>query len=270
MTGVLDEATPVRPAPGSDYGDSKTQAERVVARAASQGLSTVVLRPARVFGPFARTFIMRPIQAIAQKRFRWIGSPDVPCDMVYVDNVVEAILRSLVAPHDKAGGESFGVGDGLDTTWREFYQYFASGLDLGLDSVPIGSPQRAARKAWLQSLLLAPVNYVRGLRAVLGSSEFKALGRRILQTDGVGTLPRWALEHVPGLERAARRLVKADGSLPVYRRQEPAAVDVVEMGSGGARVSIEKARRLLGYQPVVARDQALELTLNWIQNARLV
>jgi len=105
---------------------------------------------------------------------------------------------------------------------------------------------------------------------VCTSREFKALGSRVLQTEGVGTLPRWTLERVPALERLARKLVKADDSLPVHRRQPAAPADVVEMGSGGALVSIDKACRLLGYQPPVPRDLAVELTLQWINHARLV
>ena len=80
-----------------------------------------------------------------------------------------------------------------------------------------------------------------------------------------------ALERFPALERGVRRLIRADDSLPVFRRQEPALMgDFVEMGSGGALVSNAKAVRLLGYHPVVSNDAALALTLEWIKHARLV
>jgi hypothetical protein len=110
---------------------------------------------------------------------------------------------------------------------------------------------------------------VSGVGTVLRSSEFKALGRRILQTDPIGTLPRWSMQQFPALERGVRRLVKADGSLPVYHRAEKRPEDVVHMGSGGALISIEKAQRVLGYAPVVDRQQAMDLTLAWIRHARL-
>jgi nucleoside-diphosphate-sugar epimerase len=92
----------------------------------------------------------------------------------------------------------------------------------------------------------------------------------VLQTDPVGTLPRNSLERFPSLERGLRRIVKADESLPVYRPEAMSPSDVVEMGSGGAMLSIEKARSALEYKPRVPRPEALQRTLEWIRHARLV
>ncbi|MFN0313865.1 MAG: hypothetical protein ACKVQA_02335, partial [Burkholderiales bacterium] len=159
------------------------------------------------------------------------------------------------------------VSDGDDLTWRQFYQHLADGSGLKLDA-PMFRRQEAnghASAAWWN-----PGAWVRAGKTVMKSAEFKSLGRRVLNTDPVGTLPRWGLEAFPSLEQAARRLVGADGSLPVYRREAAAAEDWVEMGSGGAVVSIAKARRLLGFDPPIKRDRALELTIDWIKHARLV
>jgi hypothetical protein len=108
-----------------------------------------------------------------------------------------------------------------------------------------------------------------GLKAIVTSPEFKRLGRRVLDTRPIGTLPGWALEHVPGAERFARRMVGADDSLPVYKREAATPQDIVEMGSGGALVSIEKLRRVLAFEPV-PRQRALDLTLGWVKHARIV
>ena len=37
-----------------------------------------------------------------------------------------------------------------------------------------------------------------------------------------------------------------------------------------AKVSTAKAHRLLGYEPAVPQDRAMELTLQWLRAARLV
>ena len=267
MTGTIDETTQVLPIKGSEYGESKQQAEQAIQQVVARGLSAIILRPARVYGPFSRIFINRPIEAISQGRFRWLGNPDVPADMVYVDNVVDAIVRSLAAPEDAARGDVFTISDGDDLTWRELYQFFADGLGIPLDAPIYHRPPAVSgfASAWWN-----PLAWARAAKTVITSSEFKSLGRRVLQTNPVGTLPRWALARFPSLERLARRVVGADGSLPVYRRQPERVSEWVEMGSGGALVSIAKARRLLGYDPPVKRERALELTLDWIKHARLV
>jgi predicted dehydrogenase/nucleoside-diphosphate-sugar epimerase len=267
LVGLLDERMPARPASGSVYGQSKAAAERALFRLAGQGLPAVVLRPARVFGPFSRIFVTRPIQAIADGRFRWLGSPDVPCDMVYVDNVVEAILCSLRAPADAVAGEAFNVSDGHDMTWRQFYEFFTDRLRLDLAQVPV-RPGREGCGGRVRSWI-SPVSWLRAAGQIVTSPEFKSLGRRVLQTDPVGTLPRWALRRFPRLQRGVRRLVGADESLPVHRPSAAAAGHVVEMGSAGATLSIDKAQRLMRYAAPVARDEALRLTLEWVEHARL-
>jgi predicted dehydrogenase/nucleoside-diphosphate-sugar epimerase len=270
LTGTIDETMPPRPTRGGEYGESKLAAEIALQKLAARGLAAVIFRPARVFGPFSRIFINRPIPAIAAGQFRWLGSPDVPCDMVYVDNVVEAIVRALEAPEEKVKGEVFNISDGDPMTWREFYGEFARALRLDLERAPVADPARQRRPGLARRIIGFPLACLRGWKTVLTSPEFKSLGRRILQTDPIGTLPRVMIARFPSLERGLRRLVKADSGPAIYRREPKTAAGFVEMGSGGALISIDKARRVLGYEPVVSRTRAIELTLDWIKYARLV
>jgi predicted dehydrogenase/nucleoside-diphosphate-sugar epimerase len=267
LRGLIDESLPPAPIRGSEYGESKLAAERVVAEAARKGLEAVMLRPARVYGPFSRIFIQRPIPAMARGTLRWLGDPDVPADMVYVDNVVAAIVAALNAPTEAARGEVYNVGEESPITWREFYGYFAErfGLKLPSESVDRSAARKDRTTAWYN-----PLAWLRAVRQVVTSPEFKGLGRRVLATPPLGSLPRWAFETFPACERLARRVVGADSSLPVYRRQAAAASEWVEMGSGGALISIGKARRMLGYDPPVSLERGLELTAQWVDYARLV
>jgi nucleoside-diphosphate-sugar epimerase len=270
MTGTLDESMPLRPARGSDYGETKTAAEAVIRKLAARGLNACIFRPARVFGPFSRIFIMNPLTAMSARGFHWLGAPDVPCDMVYVDNLVAAVLLALEAPAERMRGEDFNISDGERATWREFYEYFADELGLDLSDVPVDAPRREGRKGLVRQAAGWPLDCVRGVKQVVTSKEFKSLGRRVLDTEAIGTLPRWALGRFPSIERGVRKLVRAEESLPVHRREGAARECLCHMGSGGALVSIEKARRLLGYEPVMSRAEAMRLTLEWVRHARLV
>ncbi len=67
-----------------------------------------------------------------------------------------------------------------------------------------------------------------------------------------------------------RKIVKADDSLPVYHRDSAGGECLCHMGSGGALVSIDKARKLLGFEPPISRDQSLQITLDWVNHANLI
>jgi len=262
MTGAIDETTPVKPASGSEYGESKAAAERAVQELVRRGLPGVIFRPARVFGPFSRIFIERPLAAIAEGRFRWIGDPHVPADMVYVDSVVHAIGLALEADTDKVSGEVFAMGDADPITWYNFYDYFAKAMSVDLATVAAITGS-ATERAHRQGL-------VGGIRSIVKSPEFKRFGRKVLDTDPIGTLPRRTLERVPATERFLRRVVGADDALPVYRREARAPGEIVVMGSGGALVSIDKLRRVLRFEAPVPFARACELTLQWARHSRLI
>lgn len=270
LTGIIDESMPAKPNVGSVYGKSKADAEAAVLKLAAGGLPAVVFRPARVFGPFSRIFITRPLPAIRDGRFEWLGNPDIPCDMTYVDNVVEAFLAALFVEPAKVAGEVFNISDGDASTWRDFYGYFTDRLNLSLADVPVQSPRSTAATSALRSVVSFPGAVAREMRQIVTSREFKAFGNRVLQTDSVGALPRKALQWFPGLERGVRSLIKADGSLPIYRRETSPPGETVRMGSAGALLNIDKLRDRLGFTPPVSRDEALELTLDWVRYARIV
>jgi nucleoside-diphosphate-sugar epimerase len=190
--------------------------------------------------------------------------------MVYVDNVAESLLAALFADEDRVSGEAFNIGSGDKLTWREFYAFFARGLGLDLAKTPRSGPGASRNESALASMLSFPGNLVRGVGDVVSSKEFKSLGRRVLWTDPIGTMPRKALERLPWLERGVRRLIKADGSLPIYEPEMPAHGEVVQMGSAGGVLSIEKLRERLGFVPPVQQEGGLQLTLEWVRHANLV
>jgi predicted dehydrogenase/nucleoside-diphosphate-sugar epimerase len=267
VPGVLDETAPVRPTRRDDYSESKAKAERVIQKAARAGLSALVLRPGNVYGPFSRTFSIRPIQYLKKGRLELVGSADTPSNTVYVDNLVHAVVRALEAPAELADGQAFTISDGDGMTWGEFYGYFARELGAELRTAPA---DEAPRRSWWPGWgpLAWPGAWFRGLKAVLTSAEFRALGKRVLRTDPIGRLPRWLLERCPWLDRGLRRLVGTEATV-IYRRPAPAVEDVMRVRPRTGLICIAKARRLLGYEPPVPRERALELTAKWIRHARL-
>jgi predicted dehydrogenase/nucleoside-diphosphate-sugar epimerase len=265
VQGVMDENTPVAPTSGDDYSQSKAAAEAAARTATRAGLPVVILRPGNVYGPFSKTFSVRPIQYLAKGQLVLAGSEETPSNTVYVDNLVHAIVRGLEAPADQVCGQVFTISDGDELTWGEFYGYFAREIGATLRTCPleedVGRHHGAGPLGWVGSWWRASADMLR-------SPEFRALGKRVLNGHPLGKLPRWMLERFPWLDRRVRRLVGTEGVL-VYRRPAASEADVMKVRPRTGLIRIDKARQGLGYRPPVSRSEALSLTLGWIREARL-
>jgi nucleoside-diphosphate-sugar epimerase len=116
-------ATPFR----NWYAQTKLEAEAEVRHAASaHPLEVVILRPATVYGPGSVEVVGEIAKAIRKRNMLLIGGGRAVAGLVYVDNVVDAVMLAL--HHAAAPGQAFNVTDGLPTTWREFTDGLAEGL----------------------------------------------------------------------------------------------------------------------------------------------
>src|SRR5262249_33609705 len=120
---VIEETVPLEPSRDDSYGQNKLAAERALAEVGRRGLRTIVLRPTRIYGPFSKTFTERPLKALADGRLVIGGDATVPANMVYVDNVVEAIACALEAP-DELAGSAYLITDSDQRSLQDFYNYF--------------------------------------------------------------------------------------------------------------------------------------------------
>jgi len=113
----LDETAQVNPQ--TAYAECKVLVERDVGRMADADFSPVFLRNATAYGPSPRMrfdVVINDLSALAwtTKRIAMIsdGSPWRP--VVHVQDICEAIYRSLVAPEEAVRGKIFNVGQNSD------------------------------------------------------------------------------------------------------------------------------------------------------------
>lgn len=257
----LDESVALDPGAGFAYGRAKYLAEQAVAERVGRGLNAVILRPARIYGPFSRTFTTRPLQALREGRLVLAGDAETPSNMVYVDNVVEAIIAAVIAP-DSVRGEAFLISEPDQLSWRAFYESFAqeTGATLVVRERPApGGPRSAS----------LPRRWVDGVRQIALSPELRGLAKRVLATDPVATWPRRLWDRSPALQRRVQRALGVDAAV-TYRAPAPTSGEVVEFVIDPTLVVFEKASTLLGFKAVVARDEGLALTRAWARAARLL
>lgn len=100
----VDEQTPLEPRAEERgaYTRAKLEAEKLVSAAAAAGLPAVIVRPGKIFGP--RNPIMSgAVARRAAGRYLMLGDGEVILPLVYVDDVVDALM--LAARRDLRRGE---------------------------------------------------------------------------------------------------------------------------------------------------------------------
>lgn len=122
------------------YAQTKARAEAEIAAAARGGLDAVILRPATVWGPRSTEVVGQIARALRGGHMLLIDGGRRIAGLVYVENLVDAILLAL--RHDAASGEAFNVTDGLAVTWRQFTDGLAAGI--GAARARLSIPYRPA------------------------------------------------------------------------------------------------------------------------------
>jgi nucleoside-diphosphate-sugar epimerase len=258
---ILDESTALRPAPGDDYAEAKAEAERIVLRAAERGLAAVVLRPTRIFGPFARDHVVEPLEKLRAGRLaidrRAVHSPS---QTVFVDDVVAAVERALAAPSETVTGRAFVIGAGDDVSCDAFYRFFADASGLPLPIVDGGNARRVG----------APATAVpwKAFGDLLASSEFVSFANRVLDDGSLGAHVRVILDSSPRIRTLVRRVTKLDPAVYERRESEPPPIEVIEPRE--AAISLQAAERILGYRSSVPRREAMQRTLEWARHAGII
>lgn len=125
----VPEESPPRPC-GNPYIDTKGAAETL---ALLRGATCV--RPGDVYGPGSGPWVIRPLAAMRRGLFALPGRGDGLITPVYVDDLVDAIIRALDTP--AAAGRAYTVWDGVAVTAREFFTHHAGWLgQSGVRCVP--------------------------------------------------------------------------------------------------------------------------------------
>jgi len=230
-----DETSPLSRRQAVDYNVSKIMAEERLFSLRQRGkVELVVLRPGIVYGP----------------RSQWIGglADDILVGMaylvdggsglfngIYVDNLVDAITRCLEGA--ESDGQTFLLGEDSSPRWHEVYHRIALAIGRDIADVPhLGfEEQPPTLKDRLDALRLSP--------AV--KSVTRSMPRRL--QDGLGAF--WAAA-------SAGKEAPPSGPSPT--------LEMALLHRSRHVPSWEKARRVLGYSPPVAPDEAWRRTIAWL------
>ncbi len=266
-SGTITEETEL--APDTEYAEQKADAERVVTTWDGT-LQPTTLRPCIVYGPHS-PWVSKPLQQIQEGAVLADGGVG-ELNQVYVDNLVDVILRALEAP--SAAGEVFLVADDEPVTWSQYYQELSNWLD---DPPPITSLSTheiaVYRKLrYLEDSVIPPVR----------------LGKRLLTSPNTVKLTAEELKQTPWAQSLYRRLPESaqadikdriNTTQPTESGHQDETVEAnypyppnnqIQMQSTLGRLSTRKVKRTLGWEPRITFEESLELLADWAEYEELI
>ncbi|MBK9243954.1 MAG: NAD-dependent epimerase/dehydratase family protein [Burkholderiales bacterium] len=148
---AMGEASPERPftecdppQPQDAYGRSKLAAEQALVTLAGQ-IEVSIVRPPLVYGPGVRANFLSLLKLAAGGWPLPLGAARAPRSMVFIDNLVDALIACATRPH--ASPATYFVSDGRDFSVAELVSLWRSemGRPARLWDLPAGLVQAAAR-----------------------------------------------------------------------------------------------------------------------------
>lgn len=112
------------PRPIDTYGKSKFEAEQALWEISKEtGLEIVVLRPPLVYGPGVKANFFKLLTLLDREIPLPLGGVENIRSLVYIENLVDAVLLSAIHPH--AAGQMYLVSDGQDISTPQLIKKLA-------------------------------------------------------------------------------------------------------------------------------------------------
>lgn len=262
-----ESATEAAPASRSDmeYGNVKlAQEHRVLRHARRSGLPVVILRPPNIFGPYA-WFTLELLNKIRDGRMAILEEGRNPCNLVYVDNLVEAILLALWKPG--AVGEIFFTTDKSAPTWEECLRAHAGLLGVVLPHISAADFAVPPRVNVLRDSLHA-------FPRVMLSGELRSVLRQVPAIHSIENFLYAGFQSISGeIQQKIRHRLNGPRVIPKVGSSSPRRFVRENIFAAQARTvthSSDKAHRLLGYTAPVSFQEGMRLTEAWLRYSRVL
>lgn len=268
--GEIDETAP-RKYSGGLYSDTKLEAENLVFDFHKrEKLPVTILQPTAVYGPFSPIWSTNVIDRLKKGIVMLINNGDGLCNGVFIDDMVNAML--LAAVNENSDGNAFIISGEEPITWKEFYGYYENML--GYTSTKGTTTIDAAaitKKLQIKKSLLKLVKEDANLRA------------KLLETPLVNNIRKTAMSILPGsVLHSIRMRIKVNGQTKPKTKQvndqniegnkpiHPMADAEIKFYKSKSHFKIDKAKRVLGYEPNYSFEAGMKITRQWAESANLL
>jgi len=241
-----DENSPLSNQQPIEYNNTKVQAEQQLLQLRERGsVELVMLRPGIVFGPRSYWTASFAADLLAGKAYL-VNQGKGICNSIYIDNLVHGIYLAMKA--QGADRQAFLVSDKEQITWSDFYRPIAAALGFELSQIPSVSYTEI------------PSSLKDRIEIVLASKP--SLAFLSLFPNKLRLAARAALEALfqppPPSPWAFPTPEKA--SLP----QPVATLEMALLQQCQYKLPDTKARKILGYEPIISFDEACRRSIGWL------
>lgn len=234
-----------------DYAVNKEAIEKkLIGYYQQSGLPVVILRPTIVYGPFSAAWTVNTVTQMLGGRVVVPYEGERICNAVYIDDVVNAIIKALHSP-PACDGKVFIVSGPDSVTWKDYYTSFLSYHGL---NEPVFMNKQQSKEWYVKLNRNQPVE--------IKPSIFKDPVSYLKKTPVYSVYQR--LLKNPGMRK---KLLTAKSKIPrplIYPSKE-----VFEALSCSGRVDTSKLRNELEFQPQITFQEGMRKTLLWIEWANL-
>lgn len=231
VSGIIDETMPFQYT-GNEYNRTKIDAEKICWEYIQKGAPIAIIRPSIVYGPYSKNWSVRFAKMFIDGQWGiFEGSGQGKCNLVYVDDLVNALLICL--EHEGAIGQAFNVCGPDIPTWNEYF--------IKLNDMMGLPPLRriSAAQTALKVRLMQPVRFAGGLVR----DHFMGPVKKIAETF---TFAKKLMQQTEG----ALKTTPSPDELGLFNKD--------------AFFTAEKAMKLLGVSPSISMDEGIALTVKWL------
>lgn len=250
--GITEESPFImkKPFAGYDYGINKAKAENLLEKLKQDGkVEVVILRPSIVFGPRSLYWSANIAENILCGKAYLINEGRGICNAVYVDNLVQAMWLSAIK--DNVANQAFFVTDEVEITWKDFYLSITN--ELGIDPGLIH---------YLSEFEIAEFSNNR--QNV--SSDFEKILKGIKQLNLVKNIAKIMPQGIVSVgkklinKRLYSKVLDISGSPQLVIDQ-----GMLQSQQCNYKLPIDKAKRILNYQPSICFKEAAYRTGEWLK-----
>ena len=222
------------------------------ARAETRGVPLAILRPSAIYGPYSRFWTDRPVEALLRGPVYLPQEAEGVLHAIFIDDAVDAVLRAASAD-GRVEGESFIVSGPAPIAWTDFHRGYARLL--GVEG-PFLLPEQELRRRHAAVRREGRRRALRDPRAMLTLlRDYQPIDRKL----------QAVARHLP---RRMKDRLKTPATGRTGGETAPAAIpdaDALARYRSKGDVRIDKAREVLGFEPVTGFEQGLSRTRHYIE-----